>query len=109
MNPMSRRGLLGATAAGSLAAAAKAPGTELRQSGSATVRRHQRRQPAKRRRSQSAESGAGQQMPWTSFNTAPRRIPNDRWARQVTQADFAISEITCRVGVPIGRLAIIFL
>src|SRR5260370_34032268 len=31
-------------------------------------------------------------MFWASFNNAPRRIQNGGWARQVTQADFAISE-----------------
>jgi oxalate decarboxylase len=29
---------------------------------------------------------------WASFNNAPRRIQSGGWARQVTQADFAISE-----------------
>jgi oxalate decarboxylase len=29
---------------------------------------------------------------WASFNNAPRRIQNGGWARQVTQADFALSE-----------------
>src|SRR5689334_6431339 len=29
---------------------------------------------------------------WASFNNAPRRILNGGWARQVTQADFAIAE-----------------
>jgi oxalate decarboxylase len=29
---------------------------------------------------------------WASFNNAPRRTQNGGWARQVTQADFAISE-----------------
>jgi oxalate decarboxylase len=29
---------------------------------------------------------------WASFNTSPRRIQNGGWARQVTQADFAISK-----------------
>jgi oxalate decarboxylase len=29
---------------------------------------------------------------WASFNVAPRRIQNGGWARQVTQADFAISK-----------------
>ncbi len=29
---------------------------------------------------------------WASFNNAPRRIQNGGWARQVTQADFAISD-----------------
>jgi oxalate decarboxylase len=31
-------------------------------------------------------------MFWSSFNNAPRRIQNGGWARQVTQADFHISE-----------------
>src|SRR5262249_56085451 len=31
-------------------------------------------------------------MFWASFNNAPRRIQNGGWARQVTQAAFAISE-----------------
>jgi oxalate decarboxylase len=34
----------------------------------------------------------GLQMPWASFNNAPKRIQNGGWARQVTQGDFAISE-----------------
>src|SRR5947209_17418303 len=34
----------------------------------------------------------GMPMDWASFNNAPRRIQNGGWARQVTQADFAISE-----------------
>ena len=29
---------------------------------------------------------------WASFNNAPRRIQNGGWAREVTQADFAISD-----------------
>ncbi len=31
-------------------------------------------------------------MLWSSFNNSPRRVQNGGWARQVTQADFAISE-----------------
>jgi oxalate decarboxylase len=31
-------------------------------------------------------------MDWASFNNAPKRIQNGGWARQVTQADFQISE-----------------
>jgi oxalate decarboxylase len=31
-------------------------------------------------------------MFWASFNNAPRRIQNGGWARQVTQADFQIAE-----------------
>jgi oxalate decarboxylase len=30
-------------------------------------------------------------LTWASFNNAPRRIQNGGWAREVTQADFAIS------------------
>ncbi|WNV08560.1 cupin domain-containing protein [Tardiphaga sp. 709] len=33
----------------------------------------------------------GMALPWATFNNAPRRIQNGGWARQVTQADFAIS------------------
>ena len=33
----------------------------------------------------------GMPMDWASFNNAPKRIQNGGWARQVTQADFAIS------------------
>jgi oxalate decarboxylase len=31
-------------------------------------------------------------LPWASFNNAAKRIQNGGWARQVTQADFAVSE-----------------
>jgi oxalate decarboxylase len=34
----------------------------------------------------------GMPMNWASFNNASKRIQNGGWARQVTQADFAISE-----------------
>ncbi len=34
----------------------------------------------------------GMPMFWASFNNVPRRIQDGGWARQVTQADFAISE-----------------
>jgi oxalate decarboxylase len=34
----------------------------------------------------------GMPMDWASFNNAPKRIQNGGWARQVTQADFQISE-----------------
>src|ERR1700730_18549986 len=32
------------------------------------------------------------QLAWASFNNAPRRIQDGGWAREVTQADFAISK-----------------
>ncbi len=34
----------------------------------------------------------GMPMDWASFNNAPKRVQNGGWARQVTQADFQISE-----------------
>jgi oxalate decarboxylase len=34
----------------------------------------------------------GMPMDWASFNNAPKRIQNGGWARQLTQADFQISE-----------------
>ncbi len=36
---------------------------------------------------------------WASFNNAPKRIQNGGWARQVTQADFAISETIAGVNM----------
>src|SRR5438552_7610291 len=33
----------------------------------------------------------GMPMDWASFNNAPKRVQSGGWARQVTQADFAIS------------------
>src|SRR5438445_1765957 len=41
----------------------------------------------------------GMPMTWASFNNAPRRIQNGGWARQVTQADFAISETIAGVNM----------
>jgi oxalate decarboxylase len=109
MNPMSRRGLLGATAAGSLAAAAaKAqaqsfgnpdlpPQGAINATNPASVIDPGPQNPALASQFPSATSPpatdvGGMQMPWSSFNNAPRRIQNGGWARQVTQADFAISE-----------------
>jgi oxalate decarboxylase len=42
-------------------------------------------------------------MFWASFNNAPRRIQNGGWARQVTQADFAISEEISGVDMRLTR------
>jgi oxalate decarboxylase len=33
----------------------------------------------------------GMPLPWATFNNAPKRIQKGGWARQVTQADFAVS------------------
>jgi oxalate decarboxylase len=42
-------------------------------------------------------------MFWASFNNAPRRIQDGGWARQVTQADFAISESISGVDMRLTR------
>jgi oxalate decarboxylase len=41
----------------------------------------------------------GMPMDWASFNNAPKRIQNGGWARQVTQADFAISKAIAGVNM----------
>jgi oxalate decarboxylase len=45
-------------------------------------------------------------MFWASFNNAPRRIQNGGWARQVTQADFQIAEEISGVDMRLARGAI---
>ncbi|MGO9544781.1 MAG: cupin domain-containing protein [Rhodomicrobium sp.] len=40
---------------------------------------------------------------WASFNNAPRRIQNGGWARQVTQYDFQISETIAGVNMRLTR------
>lgn len=39
---------------------------------------------------------------WASFNNAPKRIQNGGWARQVTQADFAIADAVSGVNMRLG-------
>jgi oxalate decarboxylase len=39
---------------------------------------------------------------WASFNLAPKRIQNGGWARQITQADFAISTTISGVNMRLG-------
>lgn len=41
-------------------------------------------------------------MFWSSFNNAPKRIQDGGWARQVTKADFAISEAVSGVNMRLG-------
>ena len=113
----SRRDMLAATAVGGAMTAASMTTAEaapvksdisLRQSGRAAAGRNQRQESEEHHRSRAAESGdqgpvSGGILPpatdvgsmpliWASFNNAPRRIQNGGWARQVTQADFAISD-----------------
>src|ERR1700675_333713 len=45
----------------------------------------------------------GMPMDWASFNNAPKRVQNGGWARQVTQADFQISDTISGVNMQIGR------
>ncbi|MBV8189610.1 MAG: cupin domain-containing protein [Alphaproteobacteria bacterium] len=109
MNPMSRRGLLAATAAGSLAGAATKASAQsfgnpdLPQQGAVSATNPQSivdpgpQNPALASQFPSAVSPpatdvGGMPMAWSSFNNAPRRIQNGGWAREVTQADFAVSE-----------------
>src|SRR5262245_50207022 len=39
---------------------------------------------------------------WASFNTVAKRIQGGGWARQVTQADFAIAEAVSGVNMRLG-------
>ncbi|XAZ21225.1 cupin domain-containing protein (plasmid) [Sinorhizobium sp. B11] len=42
------------------------------------------------------------QLFWSSFNNAPKRVQNGGWARQVTKADFAISDAVSGVNMRLG-------
>jgi oxalate decarboxylase len=44
----------------------------------------------------------GMDLFWSSFNNAHRRIQDGGWAREVTQADFAISEAVSGVNMRLG-------
>ncbi|MDB5461310.1 MAG: cupin [Caulobacteraceae bacterium] len=44
----------------------------------------------------------GMAMFWSSFNLAHKRVQDGGWARQVTQADFAISEAVSGVNMRLG-------
>jgi oxalate decarboxylase len=98
MNPMSRRGLLAVSAGGSLVAAAAAQAQsfgnpDLPSQGAVNARNNPRSLthfPSPQ--SPPATDVGSMPMLWASFNNAPKRIQNGGWARQVTQADFAISE-----------------
>jgi oxalate decarboxylase len=117
MNPMSRRGLLAASAAGGLLAGAASrvraqtfgnpdlpPQGAINAQNRASVTDPGSQNPALASQFPSAQSPpptdvGGTPMPWASFNNAPRRIQNGGWARQVTQADFAISETIAGVNM----------
>jgi oxalate decarboxylase len=44
----------------------------------------------------------GMQLFWASFNTAHKRVQSGGWAREVTQADFAISDTLSGVNMRLG-------
>jgi oxalate decarboxylase len=110
MNPMSRRGLLAVTAGGSLIGAATKvqaqsfgnpdlppQGAINAKNNPASITDPGPQNPAIASQFPSPQSPPATDvgsmgMPWASFNNAPRRIQNGGWARQVTQADFAVSE-----------------
>ena len=87
----------------------------VRQPGLAAARGRQRDEPRQYDRSGPAQSGARRPVPgrivaaghrcgdmpqfWASFNNASKRIQNGGWARQVTQADFQISETIAGVNM----------
>jgi oxalate decarboxylase len=45
----------------------------------------------------------GMDLFWSSFNTAHKRVQSGGWAREVTQADFAISDAVSGVNMRLGR------
>lgn len=110
MDPVSRRGVLAAAAAGTVATAAAAANAasfgnpdEPPQGQSSTTANPSSftdpgpQNPALASQFPSAFSPPSTDvgdMPmfWASFNNAPRRIQNGGWARQVTQSDFQIAE-----------------
>ena len=105
---ISRRDVLVATATGAMATAASAqaatfgnpdepPQGAINATNPASVTDPGPRNPALASQFPSAGSPPATDvgdMPmfWASFNNTPKRIQNGGWARQVTQADFAISE-----------------
>jgi oxalate decarboxylase len=121
MDPFSRRNLLAFSAAGAVAAAASAAnaasfgnpdeppqGAVNTQGNPASATDPGPANPALAKQFPGAFSPPATNvgdMPlfWASFNNAPRRIQNGGWARQVTQADFAISESISGVNMRLTR------
>lgn len=121
MDPVSRRTWLAATAAGGIATAAataraasfgnpdEPPLGAINTVGNpASVADPGPRNPALAKQfpgafSPPATNVGSMPMFWASFNNAPRRIQNGGWARQVTQADFAISEEIAGVNMRLTR------
>jgi oxalate decarboxylase len=110
MDPVSRRGVLAAAAAGTVATAAAAanaasfgnPDEPPQGQINTTTNPSSFTDPGPQNPALASQfPGAFSPPPtdvgdmpmfWASFNNAPRRIQNGGWARQVTQADFQIAE-----------------
>jgi oxalate decarboxylase len=110
MDPVSRRGVLAAAAAGTVATAAAAanaasfgnPDEPPQGQINTTTNPSSFTDPGPQNPALASQCpGAFSPPPtvvgempmfWASFNNAPRRIQNGGWARQVTQADFQIAE-----------------
>ncbi len=106
MNPLSRRTWLAATAASSVAVAAKAASfgnPDEPPQGAVNAQNPASLTDPGPHNQAIADQFPGASSPpatdigdlpqyWASFNNAPRRTQNGGWARQITQADFQISE-----------------
>jgi oxalate decarboxylase len=124
MDPVSRRGVLAAAAAGTVATAAAAanaasfgnpddpPQGQVNTTGSpSSFNVVGPQNPALASQFPGAFSPpptdvGDMPMFWASFNNAPRRIQDGGWARQVTQADFQIAEEISGVDMRLARGAI---
>lgn len=120
MDPLSRRGVLAAAAAGTVATAAAAsaatfgnpdepPQGQINTTGNPSSFTDPGPQnPALASQFPSAFSPpptdvGDMPMFWSTFNNAPRRIQNGGWARQVTQSDFQIAEEISGVNMQLTR------
>ncbi len=120
MDPLSRRGVLAAAAAGTVATAAAAsaatfgnpdepPQGQINTTGNPSSFTDPGPQnPALASQFPSAFSPpptnvGDMPMFWSTFNNAPRRIQNGGWARQVTQSDFQIAEEISGVNMRLTR------
>lgn len=110
MDPVSRRGVLAAAAAGTVATAAAAanaasfgnPDEPPQGQINTTANPSSFTDPGPQNPALASQFPSAFSPPptdvgdmpmfWASFNNAPRRIQNGGWARQVTQADFQIAE-----------------
>ena len=110
MDPVSRRGVLAAAAAGTVATAAAAanaasfgnPDEPPQGQSNTTANPSSFTDPGPQNPALASQFPSAFSPPptdvgdmpmfWASFNNAPRRIQNGGWARQVTQSDFQIAE-----------------